>query len=347
MSEPEQDHDQPISMGVFDRSGKRRISASEIIALAMSLIWLGGCAIFFLVLGGETDPNASGPQSDPFRLVMTMLAVFMPIALIWVAAAATQSARIMREESERLQAAIDGMRHTYLQQQHSSSTAQGPSAMERKLDQIAHAQRQTESAIATFTSSRPSEMPLKPAAKVVAPEPASDEEQPTFELGTQAAELATPLAISDFISAMNFPETEDDRDGFRALRLALEDHQIAGLVRAAQDVLTLLSQDGIYMDDLRADLARPEVWRSFASGARGRSIAPLGGVRDRSSLALAAGRMRKDPIFRDATHHFLRRFDLIYSNFAAEATDAEIVAMSDTRTSRAFMLLGRVTGTFD
>ena len=344
MSEPEQDP--PLSMGIFDRRGKRRISASEIIALIMSLIWLGGCAIFFLVLGGETDPSASGPQSDPFRLVMTMLAVFMPIALIWVAAAATQSARIMREESERLQAAIDGMRHTYLQQQHSGSTAQGPSTMERKLDQIAQAQRKTESAIATFTSTRPGEMSAKPLKAKPHPT-ASDDDQPAFELGTQADELATPLAISDFISAMNFPENEDDRDGFRALRLALNDHQIAGLVRAAQDVLTLLSQDGIYMDDLRADLARPEVWRSFASGARGRAIAPLGGVRDRSSLALAAGRMRKDPIFRDAAHHFLRRFDLIYSNFAAEATDAEIVAMADTRTSRAFMLLGRVTGTFD
>jgi len=28
-------------------------------------------------------------------------------------------------------------------------------------------------------------------------------------------------------------------------------------------------------------------------------------------------------------------------------TDAEIAAMADTRTARAFMLLGRVAGTFD
>jgi len=118
-------------------------------------------------------------------------------------------------------------------------------------------------------------------------------------------------------------------------------------VQASQDVLTLLSQDGIYMDDLRPDMARPELWRRFAAGERGRQIAALGGVRDRSSLALAAARMKRDPIFRDAAHHFLRRFDRMFAAFAEMATDAEISELSDTRTARAFMLLGRVAGTFD
>jgi hypothetical protein len=112
-------------------------------------------------------------------------------------------------------------------------------------------------------------------------------------------------------------------------------------------MLTLLSQDGIYMDDLRPDRARPEVWRRFAQGERGRAMASLGGVRDRSSLALTSGRMREDTIFRDAAHHFLRRFDQTLIAFEPDATDAEISAFSETRTARAFMLLGRVTGTFD
>ena len=53
------------------------------------------------------------------------------------------------------------------------------------------------------------------------------------------------------------------------------------------------------------------------------------------------------PIFRDAAHHFLRRFDQTISGFAERATDADLAALSDTRTARAFMLLGRVAGTFD
>ena len=83
-----------------------------------------------------------------------------------------------------------------------------------------------------------------------------------------------------------------------------------------------------------------------AAGERGRAVAGLGGIRDRTSLALAAGRMRQDPVFRDAVHHFLRRFDEMLIGFEPAATDAEIAELGDTRTARAFMLLGRVTGTF-
>jgi hypothetical protein len=98
---------------------------------------------------------------------------------------------------------------------------------------------------------------------------------------------------------------------------------------------------------MRPDMARPEIWRRFAGGERGRAIAALGGIRDRSSLALTAGRMKQDPIFRDAAHHFLRRFDKLFAEFEKEASDAEISDLSNTRTARAFMLLGRVAGIFD
>jgi hypothetical protein len=146
---------------------------------------------------------------------------------------------------------------------------------------------------------------------------------------------------------MNFPENEHDKEGFRTLRRALEDPGTERLIRASQDVLTLMSQDGIYMDDLRPDRSRPEVWRRFAKGERGRTVAGLGGVNDRSSLVLAAGRMKKDPVFRDATHHFLRHFDKTFMEFERHASDEDIARLSETRTARAFMLLGRVTGTFD
>ena len=101
------------------------------------------------------------------------------------------------------------------------------------------------------------------------------------------------------------------------------------------------------MDDLKPDRARPELWRRFATGERGRGVAALGGVRDRSSLALTAGRMREDPVFRDAAHHFLRTFDRAVQDFEKNAGDAELASLADTRTARAFMLLGRVTGIFD
>jgi hypothetical protein len=267
-----------------------------------------------------------------------------------------RSIRDLRAEAGRLQAAVDAMRSSYVQAQ-SQIQAQiqaQPSgikaSVERKIDEIAASTRQAESVLATFTSRRDAALTVPSAdrkAALVAPRPEPSAEQPVLALGTPAEDLRAPLSVADFIRALHFPETPEDRDGFRALRLALEDRTSAKLIRAAQDVLTLLSQDGIYVDDLTPDLCHPELWRRFAAGERGRSIAALGGVRDRTSLALTAARMKADPVFRDAAHHFLRSFDKTFATFEPNATDAELADLADTRTARAFMLFGRVTGTFD
>ncbi|HEY9038258.1 MAG TPA: hypothetical protein VIN05_04855 [Roseovarius sp.] len=318
------------------------VSTIEMAALILSAVWLLAATLFFVVSG-------TGVREGALGFVLTAMVIFLPVAMIWVAAIAARTARIMREESARLHAAIEGIRHDYISQ----TKAQGPQAsadmsVARKLDEIAAAQRKTETALATFSSTRPLAAARPPARATAAARPAaSDDPQVALPLGTQAEDLQPPLERSDFIRALNFPETAEDKAGFASLRRALKDRPTAQLIQAAQDVLTLLSQDGIYMDDLRPDMARPEIWRNFAGGARGRAIAALGGIRDRSSLALAAARMKNDPIFRDAAHHFLRRFDQMFSSFAEAADDHDISDLSNTRTARAFMLLGRVAGTFD
>lgn len=311
--------------------------AIELIAGVLSLLWLIGAAVFFW-----TMPTQEGPR-DPLRAVVVMLAVFLPVAMIWVAAAAARAARIMRAEARRLHLAIDGMRAVVLadRKERLDSTGASPE-VEKTLKQLVEKAHRTETALATFTSTRAPRAPAMPAA--LAP-PA--EEQPALALGVQPDDTPPDLSHSDLIRALNFPDSAEDRDGFAALRKALRHHQVAQLVQASQDVLTLLSQDGIYMDDLRPDLARPEYWRRFAKGERGGAVAPLGGVRDRSSLALTAGRMREDAIFRDAAHHFLRRFDTMLERIEPEASDEDLTALAQTRTARAFMLLGRVSGAFD
>lgn len=329
------------SLGVFDKSKTESVSTIELVAIALSLLWLLITAVFFLVL----EPRgAFGEAGGAMRFVMILMIVFLPVAMIWVAATAARSSQIIREESLRLQSAIDAIRHAYLTQAQNQSTGAEPSVT-RKLDEIAAAQRKTESALAMFISTRPATQPRPASAPGM--QGAASDDQVALPLGTTAEEIEPPLLHDDFVRALNFPETADDKAGFAALRRALKHRSTAQLIQAAQDVLTLLSQDGIYMDDLRPDMARPEIWRRFATGERGRQIAGLGGIRDRSSLALTATRMKSDPIFRDAAHHFLRRFDRMISDFAENATDAEISELSDTRTARAFMLLGRVAGTFD
>lgn len=313
--------------------------ASEIIALVLSFCWVAMVGLFFLLLPPETTTT---DRFDSLRFILIIIAIFMPVAMIWVATAASRSARIMREESQRLQAAIDGMRKTYIENRAGSGGAMQPT-VEKKLNEIAQVARKTETAIATFASSRPPVQKLQ----ITNIGTARNDDQAALALGTSAEDIAAPLPNMDLIRALNFPDNDQDTRGFDALRRALKDRNARQLVQAAQDILTLLSQDGIYMDDLRPDRARPEIWRRFAAGERGRAMASLGGIRDRSSLTLTSGRMREDTIFRDAAHHFLRRFDKTLIAFEPDATDEEIAALSETRTARAFMLLGRVTGAFD
>lgn len=334
-NEPPKPRSRPTPLGIYDRPKAAGITGIEVIAIALSAVWLLGSVLFFALVPGSSAPSGAAGS------LVTMLAVFMPVAMIWVAATAARASRVMREESQRLQAAIDAIRQAYVAQAQRTVVAGEPSVA-RKLDEIAEAAKKTETALATFSSSRPARRPAGPDQRM--PQAA---DQGSLELGTPAEALATPLGKQEFIRALNFPDTAEDTEGFAALRRALMDRKAAQLIQASQDVLTLLSQDGIYMDDLRPDLARPETWRQFAGGARGRAVAALGGVRDRSSLALTAGRMKQDPIFRDAAHHFLRLFDRMVSEFEPDATDAEITALGDTRTARAFMLLGRVAGTFN
>lgn len=337
--------DKPLNLGVFGAPKTQSISSTEIVAGLLSLLWLGMVILFLFVL-----PVSEGNgTADPLIKVMMIVAIFLPLALIWVAAVTARTSRMMRDEAARLQASVDAMRNAYVVQSRSIG-GDSSNTVEQRLDQIAQSAQNTESTLATFTSRR--DRTIDPAdtnrAAVAKPKEAVQSgEQPSLALGTPSEVLKDPVSMTDFIKALNFPESEKDTDGFRALRLALEDRETAKLIRASEDILTLLSHDGIYMDDLSPDRSKPEVWRKFAQGERGRSVAGLAGIRDRSCLALTSGRLKSDPVFRDAAHHFLRQFDKILLSFEQNASDQDIADMSETRTARAFMLLGRVAGTFD
>ena len=327
----------PIDLGIYGRAETGpAFGPPEIVAGILTAVWVVGLGFLFAVTGG------GGAEGDPLRLVMIAVAVCLPVAVIWLGALTARGAQRMRDGAERIEAALDALRQAQTARSQSAVTVLQPT-VERKLDEIVRAQKKTETALATFTSIRQAEAPA--AAPGPAP-PSAEEAEPRLALDTPP-EPSGRAAIEDFIVALNFPETAEDAEGFRALRRAMRDRHAAKLIQASQDVLTFLSQDGIYMDDMTPDRSRPELWRRFAEGERGRQVAPLGGIRDRSPITLTAARMRRDPVFRDTVHHFLRTFDHTFAAFEKVAGDADIAALTDTRTARAFMLLGRVAGVFD
>ena len=308
-------------------------------AIAASVAWLFCVGLFLLA-----QPRGAGvPGADALRFVYTLMALFLPVAMIWVASTAVRSSRIIRDESARLEAAVDALRLTYLEDRQARGDGMFDSARaDRRLTEIAQSLRKMESLVAGLAQGQ-----TRPDASDRSTEPEAGVDDGQSELAIEAQETGAvpPLPRSRLIRALDFPKDETDEEGFAALRDALMHRGPRQLIQAAQDVLSMLSQDGIYMDDLLPDPAPASAWRRFARGGRGTRIVELGGLHDRSSLALAAGRMREDGAFRDAVHEFLRQFDLLFSEFVRGANDDEILDFAETRTARAFILLGRVTGT--
>lgn len=334
------DTDPPLDAGIFLKRERRpRFTAIELVASVLSVLWLGAVVLF--VFSGQDGEV----RLDPTRFVITLIAVLLPVAIIWVAAIAARTARVMREEARRLQAAIDALRHSYVVQAQSGQT--NP-ALERRLAEMTEAQRRLEATIEALKQrNEPLEREEAPAFLPSKGPAAAPLDQPSLGLEPPESSPPPPLTIEEVIRAANFPRDEKDSEGFATLRKALKDPQMARFLRAAQDMLTLLSQDGIYTDDLRPIHAPVETWRRFAKGERGKAVAELAGIRDRSALALARGRMKKDPVFRDAALHFLRQFEITFTAWAKNASDADIAAFADTRSARAFMLIAWLAGIFD
>ncbi|MEO0342858.1 MAG: hypothetical protein AAF198_05415 [Pseudomonadota bacterium] len=206
--------------------------------------------------------------------------------------------------------------------------------------------------LARFKAFRPEERdPSVKATSVFKPfEPSLGEEENSqygLPLSHPKTSETVPLSTAEIVRALNFPNNADDKEGLRLMRRASEDRGLASLAKNARAVLTDLSQDGIFMDDLVPDAPQAQVWRRFAKGVRGPAIAALGGIRDRSALALAKGRLKGDVEFREISHNLLREFDRFVLEFEKTASDDDLLALGQTRTGRAFMLLGRCTGTFE
>ena len=72
-------------------------SRTEVIALIMSVGWMVMVSAFFLIV----PSNSEGEGFDSLRFVLTLIAVFLPVAMIWVAALAARSAEIMRSENRK------------------------------------------------------------------------------------------------------------------------------------------------------------------------------------------------------------------------------------------------------
>ncbi len=344
----------------------------HLVAAALTVLW--GAFIMYC----SQALSAWAPEfADRLETqMMTAAALFLPLAPIWWAALATGAARRHEREAARLREANEALRGGQ-----ASRPAATPEQGERdSTDETERLREEAEESDAAEAGAEESDAAEAEAeakddegdddgvddgdgdGEDGAPPSAQDDgvqaatatgaadfsppEEPRLQAPREEFD-GEPISVHEFIRAMNFPEDEHDQEGFRAMRAAKSDPRLEHLIRAAEELLTVFAHDGIYVDDLALSPARAEVWRRFANGLRGRAVSALAGIQDRPALELVSNRVGSDQAFHDTAHDFLRQFDQTFQEFEKTATDEEIARLAETRTARAFMLIGRVTGTFD
>lgn len=289
---------------------------AALVGLAASAAWVALVLLFWL-LGPEGSP-ASG-----LGRLLALAGVILPLALIWMAVGLARAIEELRTEAALLRARMDMLRGSEGEPERPNAR---PAAEPRPRAEPRPATQARPAAAARAPATRPaaprqSDLPLEPPPPPVQAEPAT------------------------LIIALNFPDGPDDHETISALRTALADPEAAKVIRAAQDIVTLLAQQGVYTDDLRASVASATPWRRLIAGQRGPALADLAAA-DADGAEAIARAMRGDEVFRDAAQHFMRQFDRTLARSAEELGDEGILALASTRSGRAFALLAQVMGMF-
>ncbi len=317
----------------------------ELVCIVLCLIWLALGVYGAIVLGALAD------TAQPLERIMALIAIVFPVAVIAMVGAAARHHRNLRQEATALRTSVAQLQHSMDVDARARRANTNPNVQE-KLDEIAKSTQQTETALATFVSSRSSGRARAKVSTDAAPpveaKPKLDvsEAQTSIDFSEETPPATDPIPAETLITALHFPSDADDKEGFAALRTALADRRYRPLVYSGQDVLTRLAKDQIFMDTLAVDRTRPEVWRKFAEGERGPLVSSVGGIRDRQPLALAARALKTEPAFRDTAHQFVQKFDALLTDVAPTMDDETLTKFTQTRSAKAFMVLGRVLGMF-
>lgn len=367
----------------FDFLPVRTATIEYLTAGFVTVLWLAALLTYGAGYFGIFGAVEGQKDAQFLDVILYFCALFMPLMFLWLGAYMVVKTRQMHEDAQRLKATVETLRGAIalnspatsaeVVQAISETTATAMRAEQSRITthfrNLSEQQTKIETAVRTLLKARGQDQQaisqlVETAQDVARKAETADKRESklskmTFEAihGSDDQEnlpfesleglVSTEIDWSDLIRALNFPEDESDRDGFEAIKKVLPNRHVAQLLQASEDVLSMLAQEGIYMDDLSTDPANPDLWHRFTRGARGEDVSEMGTIVDQAALALARGRTRADSIFKDSSLHFLRLFDRFLQEFLDQATDKEVEELAETRTGRAFQLLARVSGTFD
>ena len=154
------------------------------------------------------------------------------------------------------------------------------------------------------------------------------------------------LSWDMLLKALNFPNDENDLDGFKALNLARENNTILQLLQVSEDFLNLLAQDGIYLDDLKIDPPSVAAWVNFINNKQNEHCKKLSCSGIDEHLKTLKIRLKSDVVFRDTALMLMRRFDKLLQDRLETAEDHQIFKIADTRSGKAFLIVGKISDAF-
>ena len=110
--------------------------------------------------------------------------------------------------------------------------------------------------------------------------------------------------------------------------------------------MTLLSQNGVYLDDHDFSPLDSKIWINFIrdeNNSKNKSLICSG---HEKLIEILEKTEIEDIIFKDAMLTFLRRFDQFLRHRSKNASDENLFHLSFTRSGKAFILIGKLYKVF-
>ncbi len=296
------------------------------LAIILSALWAGFAIIVLLdrqtVIGLNVD-------ADTLRNAVTLIG---PILLIWLAAAYFGSSRNTRDHIWALHSELNSLRESLQPEAQREEDAFQEESLYPHAESEEHAELESPAETESSTESYEPDTPLASDAE--------SEAQPEAAEPEYAVRISLPL--DTLIRALSFADHEDDTEGFEAVDRAMDDEATAKLLEASQDVLHRLSALDIFVDNLTLDIAQPDVWRFHAANANKSEIATLGAVAETDVLGLVANLVEQDEQFSECAQNLVDQVNDQMMGIIGDADADQVAAFANSRTIRAFILLGNI-----
>ncbi len=151
------------------------------------------------------------------------------------------------------------------------------------------------------------------------------------------------LDASTLIRAFNLPNDENDAEGYDAIDAAVRIESIATLLENSHQLLYTLADYDLIMDDLEIDLGLISTWRKYATDSTEGTVSSLGGTGTYLEIDKVSSIVNENSDFEERASTFNSHMDKFISQAIPQLKDEEIRKLAQTRTFRAFLLLGQVS----